>query len=327
MEVRRPRHSIDRINGTTDTRTHMPIDLIESAGPLGVIAHCIPMLIGALLNDWRAKEQEIVRIEEETARLIGEAQLSGEAEPITSNYSAHSAASATSDGSDGSEHDQLTIETWTLAALVGATLQWIASLRRAIVDWTTEQIQRTKSSFPRHTRGSWRLWEWHLLLVLGGFGVLAIGYLLSCIPQGPICYSSANMSQRADCTEINSFSDIWVPPPFFKPTRTVVSIPTMSQRSGSISYMFGSAGICILLYVACFIVSDVLALVIPYLVLLSQHALLVFMVRDQLIENAATMWPSNTPWWAQILGQLQILIGFQLILRWLSNRNLYLRLS
>ena len=61
-----------------------------------------------------------------------------------------------------------------------------------------------------------------------------------------------------------------------------------------------------LVYYVVFVAVDCALMWCDYLYELSVHALLVFIIRDFPLDVAHGMWPPESPWWAQIVGQLQV---------------------
>ena len=119
--------------------------------------------------------------------------------------------------------------------------------------------------------------------------------------------------------------DYLAEPPFVPPTRPI-SVWTMSQRAGSLSYQIFATGFSLFVYVVFIWLCDIRHMQVGFLLTLGTNALAAYVLHGMVARAIRPYAPENAPLWFGLLCFalfLAICYGF---LRFLEKRQLYLRL-
>jgi predicted acyltransferase len=133
-------------------------------------------------------------------------------------------------------------------------------------------------------------------LLVAGVMVLGLGYGLSCVPW---FRHEAGLAALPFCPPIEPIN-LW----------------TMSQRSGSVSYMTFSAGFSLALYAIFVGLCDLARLRISLFDLFGRNALLVYLLQDLAGDWLSAYMPHDAPGWfmlcgfAAYLGMMTFLVGY-----------------
>jgi hypothetical protein len=155
--------------------------------------------------------------------------------------------------------------------------------------------------------------RWLLLLVASLF-LMLIGYGLSCLnrvspPNGPI----------------EQVTDLLVEPPFVPPSQPV-NIWTMSQRSGSVTYLTFSAGFSLVVFLLFWVLCDRAHLRIGALDTHGVNALLGYILHGMVSAAIKPFAPRDCPLWYALLALGLFLLVCYACLRHLEKHRLFLRL-
>jgi len=116
-----------------------------------------------------------------------------------------------------------------------------------------------------------------------------------------------------------------VEPPFFPPARPV-DLWTMSQRSGSISYLWFSAGLSLLVYAAFVWWCDVRGRSWPWLGILGLNPLAGYLIHLWVADAVKPFGPKDSPvWWVAVVFSIYFGLTY-LFLRALDRQKIYLRM-
>ena len=139
-----------------------------------------------------------------------------------------------------------------------------------------------------------RLLSWSVVL-------MALGYGLTCVGSFP------------------------APPPFVRPTEPV-NLWTMSQRTGSISYLFFSAGFSLAVYALLVVLSDRLGLESRIFRAFGRNALADYILHGLVSDAVKPFLPNDAPGWYVTAGFL-VYFGINvLFVRALEKSGVFLRL-
>lgn len=169
--------------------------------------------------------------------------------------------------------------------------------------------------------------------------VMGLGYGLSCLQILPtrtrdIADQPVNTLVLAPVFELT-------PPPFMppeypkKPNATyqerhsvnkydVITLWTMSQQTGSVSYLVFGTGFSLLVLAVCMLLFGQTRSV-PLFRALGSNALVAYIIHGMTIDAVAKVMPKDAPLWVVLIG-LSIVIGITwLICAWLDKRGWYVR--
>jgi predicted acyltransferase len=152
-----------------------------------------------------------------------------------------------------------------------------------------------------------RLLGWGLVLMLAG-------YALSCLnrvtpPNGP--------------PEV--LADVFVEPPFVPPSAPV-HLWTMSQRSGSLSYLTFSAGLSLVVFLLFWALCDLRGLQLGVLRTLGVNALVAYVLHDLVSDAIKPYAPRDSPILYTLAALGLFLLVCYICLRHLEKHRLYLKL-
>lgn len=161
---------------------------------------------------------------------------------------------------------------------------------------------------------------WQRLLA-ASVALMLLGYLISCVnrvtpPNGPIA----------------SWTGFFLEPPFVSPPGTkadhqaIRNLWTMSQRSGSLSYLTFSAGFSLAVFLGFWGLCDRLGFALTALNTLGANALAGYILHDMAAGVMKPFTPGDAPLWYVILATLLFLLVCYVGLRYLEKHRLYLRL-
>ncbi len=127
-----------------------------------------------------------------------------------------------------------------------------------------------------------------------------------------------------DATKIEMIIGVVETP--FMPPRGPVNVWTMSQRSGSVSYLVFSTGFSLAVFVLFIIVCDHWGWQLGVFRTFGQNALAAYIIHG-LVENLVQPWvPKDSPWWFALVG-FGIFFGITyLFTRYLEKNGIFLRL-
>ena len=154
-------------------------------------------------------------------------------------------------------------------------------------------------------------------LILCGALFMMVGYGLSCL--------NAITHSLGDPTSATGLARWFVEPPFVRPSRTV-DIWTMSQRSGSITYLTFAGGLATALLALFVWLCDLRGWEWGVFRTLGQNALAAYIVHDVLIEQISPFTPRDSPFWYVALMTAVFFYLTWLIMRYLEKNKLYLKL-
>lgn len=137
--------------------------------------------------------------------------------------------------------------------------------------------------------------------------LMALGYAIACIGPEPWSFS-------------------WATPPFVKPESGAVTLWTMSQRTGSVSYVTFAAGFGLAVWALFIGACDLGTLRVPLFETFGRNALAAYVLHP-IVAGAIKPWmPSDAPAWFVVAG---FLIYFGLtygFVRWLEKQDIFIRL-
>jgi hypothetical protein len=178
--------------------------------------------------------------------------------------------------------------TWTIPLIVG-TLAY-----DAVISSETPQIGR--------------LLSWGIALMLLAYGLACLNHFTPPNSAGELRWSR-----------------ILVEPPFVRPTEPV-NIWTMSQRSGSVTYLTFGAGFSLVVYALFVQLCDVWSLQLGIFRTLGTNALVGYILHDLVAAAVKPFVPKDSPLGWVALGFAAFLAICWLILRYLEKHKLFLRL-
>jgi predicted acyltransferase len=156
-----------------------------------------------------------------------------------------------------------------------------------------------------------RCLAWGVILMLAGYG-------LSCLVLAP-----ASHPNSAHGLNVRPADPPFVYTPRKPPDNNLF---TMSQRSGSISYLIFAAGFSLVIYAVFILITDVGGLELPILRTLGTNALAGYILHD-LVGNAVRPFvPDDAPLWFMLPATVVYLVICWLFLRHLEKERLFLRL-
>jgi hypothetical protein len=140
-------------------------------------------------------------------------------------------------------------------------------------------------------------------LLAGSLGIMAIGYLLSCLG--------------------GSLTSL----PFVQPSDgTSVTVWTMSQRTGSVSYQTFAAGFSLAVYALFVLLCDHGRLRLGLFQTFGQNALIAYIVHPMVAGAVKPYVPDDSPLWYIAAGFLLYFAICYLFVHYLEKNNLFLRL-
>ena len=144
-------------------------------------------------------------------------------------------------------------------------------------------------------------------LFVVGVGLMGLGMGMSALPENwsPVCFDHANSQVVIACRNASV-----VGIPFVVPDPDYMSIFTMSQRSASFSIQAFGAGWATTIFLGWFILTEETRFDWAYLNILSQNALLMYMLRDKTFDTTRDIFPRDSPYW---------MTPFVLIVSWFLN--------
>ena len=136
---------------------------------------------------------------------------------------------------------------------------------------------------------------------------MGLGMGVSALPENwsPVCFDHTNGQVIIPCRNESVVSI-----PFVVPDPDVLSIFTMSQKSASFSIQAFGAGWGTVIFLFWFIVTEETSFQWGYLNILSQNALLMYMLRDKTFDTTRDIIPRDSPYW---------MVTFVLIISWFLN--------
>ncbi len=144
--------------------------------------------------------------------------------------------------------------------------------------------------------------------VLPGFliaavGLMALGYAFSCLGTGT-----------------------WAPPPFVKPDAAPITLWTMSQRTGSVSYLTFSTGFALAVWAVAIVVCDLGGARLALFDTFGRNALAAYVLHP-IVAGAVKPWmPPDAPAWYVLAGFALYYALTTAFLRWLERESLFIRL-
>jgi len=145
-------------------------------------------------------------------------------------------------------------------------------------------------------------------------GLMVVGYGLACLnrvtpPNGPA----------------ETVADVFVEPPFVPPSRPV-NLWTMSQRSGSVTYLTFASGFALLVAVGFLVVIRATGWTWGALTTLGVNALVGYILHDLVSGAVKPFAPKDAPGWYVLLALLVFLFVCWVILRHLEKQKLFIKL-
>jgi len=184
---------------------------------------------------------------------------------------------------------QLGFMTWTIPTLVGS-LAYDVFLARG-------------------PKGSIKpLGVWSVVLMTAGYGISCLTAIKHSLAIG-----------------VSSISGYLMEPPFVPPGRPI-DVWTMSQQTGSISYLAFAAGFSLAVYVICIILSDIKGIEIGIFRTLGQNALAGYIIHGSVEDAVSEFVPKDAPLWYVGAGFLVFFWITWLMLRYLEKKQIHLRL-
>ncbi len=139
-------------------------------------------------------------------------------------------------------------------------------------------------------------------LVAWSIGLAAIGYGLSCL------------------------GGAWAEPPFFPPADGNITLYTMSQRTGAISYLTFSAGFSILVYAVFVVACDRFGLSIGVFRVFGVNALAAYLIHGMVAGAVKPFLPNDSPLWYLAIG-VTVYLGICYVFnRSLEKHQIFLKL-
>ena len=157
-------------------------------------------------------------------------------------------------------------------------------------------------------RPAWRLFAMGTLLML-------LSYALSCVPALTTTATTDAATWQSRLTE----------PPFVPPTRPV-TIWTMSQRAGSVTYLTFGAGFSLAVLAVFVLACDIGRLQLGLFRTLGSNALAAYVLHFQVNQTIRPFVPNDGPTLYVFAAFGVSLLVCYTILRWMERRKLYLRL-
>jgi len=126
---------------------------------------------------------------------------------------------------------------------------------------------------------------------------------------------------------INCFGGQVAPPPFFPPTSSQpVNLWTMSQRTGSVSYLAFATGFSLAVYALCVILSDQWGAQSGVFRVFGRNALAAYIIHPLVSEAVKPYLPNDAPLWYVVSG-LTLYFGICTVFNvYLERHQLFLRL-
>lgn len=147
--------------------------------------------------------------------------------------------------------------------------------------------------------------------------LMALGYGLSCLNA-----VSHNLTGAIPATGLGS----WLAaPPFFPPNHPV-DIWTMSQKTGSLTYLVFSAGFSLIIYTLFVYLCDLKGKMWRLFSTFGQNALAAYIIQGMVIDTIRPFVPSDSPlWFVSATFALFFAIAWFLV-RHLEKKNIFLRI-
>jgi len=152
-------------------------------------------------------------------------------------------------------------------------------------------------------------------LLLWGLGLMALGYVLSCL----------NLVTPPNTSTGAGLGAWLVEPPFVPPTHPV-NLWTMSQRAGSVSYLTFGAGLSLAVYALFVWVCDVRRWQIGIWRTLGTNALAAYVIHSVVALGFSLVLAWRSPVGTVLLGLLVYLVVCYGCVRLLEKRGIYLRI-
>jgi len=114
-------------------------------------------------------------------------------------------------------------------------------------------------------------------------------------------------------------------PPFVPPSRPV-DLWTMSQKTGSLSYLTFGAGFSLAVYAVCVLACDLRGLQWGVFRTLGQNALLAYLIHSPISAGVQAVVPRDAPLWAAMAGFVVFFAITWAVMRVLERSRIYLRL-
>lgn len=168
-----------------------------------------------------------------------------------------------------------------------------------------------------------KLLFWSVVLMLSG-------YALSCLnrvtpPNGTVEEWRERLTQPDGLQE--HWRELLVEPPFVPPADPATkNMWTMSQRSGSVTYLTFAAGFSLLVFVAFWVLCDRAGLCIRVFDTFGQNALIGYILHDMVMDLLKPYVPRGAPLWYDLSALALFLFLLWLCLRHLEKQKLFLRL-
>lgn len=214
-------------------------------------------------------------------------------------------------------------------------LAWsqVMLLGTLILDWT--------DGLNRH-QSMWRLFRLGLLLMLLGYGASCMTRLYDIQPEVAAVVPEFQVERNVNDAEIQSpvfpplaklsgrnWSTLFAEPPFVPPPTREFRQPNywaMNKRVVSQSFVLFASGFAILIYAIFIAVGDVYGLSLGILNTLGQNPLVAYLIHHIAQETLVALFPKDsTALWASCGVLLSIVITYKFV-RFLEERELYLRL-
>ena len=161
------------------------------------------------------------------------------------------------------------------------------------------------------------------VLLLGAGALMGAGVAYTTIRQdlSPVCFDLGTAGRPAVPCAPYGIVNV----PFVMPDPPYISMFSMSQWSSSFSMQAFGAGWGVLVYTVFYVLADELGAAWSLLTVLSQNALLHYMLRDFVFTFIRDIFPSDAPlWMICVLVPLSLLLNLSLAY-YLKRNSLYLR--
>jgi hypothetical protein len=117
------------------------------------------------------------------------------------------------------------------------------------------------------------------------------------------------------------------PPPFVSPEKgTQVSMWTMSQRTGSVSYLTFAAGFSLMVYAVFVLICDLCGYRVGIFRAFGRNALAAYILHSLVADAVKPYMPGDSPLWYVVAGFLLYFGICYVLIRYLEKQDLFLRL-
>ena len=206
---------------------------------------------------------------------------------------------------------------WTQGRL--QTLESLAAADVAAVGVASAAVEKATRL---HRRLFARTLVFHVGALLSYATLLMVtGMLLSLPPQdsSPGCIHDSR--QPVSCADGPVLSL-----PFIQPTPDTISMWSMSLRTASVSFQFFGSGYAVGIFAFAWLLSDVAKVQVPFLTLLSEHSLIMYILRDLGFAFVEKIVPSDSPLFMMVPALVISLLINVNVVYYLKRHSINLRL-